>query len=66
MIFFLILAPKNGSYGAERHRIVFLRPLETFWSLNRGSTLLRYEVIGQLAFWPFLGHWPDLRGHRLI
>ena len=51
--------------GAERRCIVFRRPYGMFWSLNRGSSLLRYEVIDEFAFLPCLGHWPDLRGHRL-
>ena len=37
----------------------------TFWSLIRGSSLLRYKVIDDIAFSPFSGHLPDLRGHRL-
>ena len=32
---------------------------------NRGYSFLSYEVSGELAFWSFFGHWPDLRGHRL-
>ena len=52
---FLNVDPQDP-YDIERHRIVFLRPQGTFWSLNRDSSLLRYEVIGEIAFWPFLSH----------
>ena len=40
----------------KKHRIVFLRLLGTFRSVYRGSSLLRYEVIDEVAFWSFLSH----------
>ena len=33
--------------------------------LNRDSSLLGHEAIDEIAFWPFSGHWPDIRVHRL-
>ena len=35
------------------------------WFSNRGSSSLRKEFIGEIAFWPLSGHWSDLRGQRL-
>ena len=52
---FCILASKLSVVGG-RLRIIFYRPQETFWSLNRDSSLLRNEVIGKIAFFTFLGY----------
>ena len=46
---FCILASKWLVVGG-RLRIIFYRPQETFWSLNRDSSLLRNEVIGKIVF----------------
>ena len=59
-----ILASKWSVVGG-RICIIFYRAQETFWSLNRDSSLLGDEVIGKIAFFTFLGHKPELRGHRL-
>ena len=50
---FCILASKWSAVGG-RLRIIFYRPQETFWSLNRDSSLIRNEVIGKIAFFHFL------------
>ena len=52
-IFFIFVGGRGESREASRYILILNG---TFWSLNRGSSLLGYEVIGGVAFWPFLGH----------
>ena len=46
--------PPKWFVGGRKASHGILRPYGTFWSSNRGSSLLIYEVIGEVAFWPFL------------